>query len=97
MFPELRGPLMDVFTEAEPGTEYVITRYRQANSNLRTQLKRIIRKAGLKPWPKLFHNLRSSRQTELAQSYPLHVVCEWIGNSRGRGAGALSANHGCPL
>jgi integrase len=82
MFPELRGPLMDVFTEAEPGTEFVITRYRQANSNLRTQLNRIIHKAGLKPWPKLFHNLRSSRQTELAQSYPIHVVCEWIGNSR---------------
>jgi len=82
MFPELRKPLLDVFTEAEPGAEFVVTRYRQANSNLRTQLNRIIRKAGLKPWPKLFHNLRSSRQTELAQSYPLHVVCEWIGNSR---------------
>ena len=39
--------------------EYVITRYRDANANLRTQLERIIRKAGLKPWPKLFQNLRA--------------------------------------
>ena len=52
------------------------------SANLRTQLERIIRRAGLQPWPKLFHNLRSTRQTELAEKYPLHVVCQWIGNSR---------------
>ena len=34
------------------------------------------------PWPKLFHNLRTSRETEMAATYPLHVVCEWIGNSQ---------------
>ena len=50
--------------------------------NLRTQLLRIIGRAGLKPWPKLWHNLRSSRQTELAETYPIHVVCAWLGNSR---------------
>lgn len=50
--------------------------------NLRTQLSRIIGKAGLKPWPKLFHNLRATRETELAAEFPLHVVCEWIGNSQ---------------
>ena len=42
---------------------------------------RIIRRAGLKPWPKLFHNLRASRETELAADFPIHVVCAWIGNS----------------
>ena len=45
-------------------------------------MQKIIRRAGLKPWPKLFHNLRASRQTELAQRFPEHVVCEWIGNSQ---------------
>src|SRR5262249_47441379 len=39
------------------------------------------RRAGVKPWPRLFQNLRASCETELAQSYPLHVVCAWIGNS----------------
>lgn len=82
MFPELRPYLQQAFDEAEPGTEYVITRYRDANANLRTQLERIISKAKVKPWPKLFHNLRSTRQTELAEKYPIHVVCQWIGNSR---------------
>jgi integrase len=82
LFPELRPYLEEVFDQAEPGTEYVITRYRDRNSNLRTQLERIIAKAGLKPWPKLFQNLRASRETELAEHWPEHVACAWIGNSR---------------
>ena len=60
---------------------YVIARYRDTNANLRTQLTRIIRRAGLAPWPRLFHNLRSSRQTELEERFPTHVVCRWLGNS----------------
>jgi len=82
LFPELLPYLRQVFEEAKPGTEYVITRYRQANINLRTQLIRIIKKAGLIPWPKLFQNLRATRQTELCERWPEHVVCAWIGNSR---------------
>ena len=88
IFPELRPWLEEVWEQAEPGTEYVITRYRDANSNLRTQLERIIRKAGLNPWPKLFQNLRSTRETELAETYPIQVVCEWIGNTA-----AVAAKH----
>jgi integrase len=82
LFPELRKPLLDAFTEAGPNAEFVITRYRDAAVNLRTHFERIINKAGLTPWPKLWHNMRASRQTELAERYPLHVVCAWIGNSR---------------
>ena len=82
LFPELRPYLEDVFEQAAPGAGYVITRYRNTNVNLRTQLLRIIKLAGLKPWPKLFQNLRSTRETELAENYPMHVVCAWIGNSQ---------------
>jgi hypothetical protein len=82
MFPELRPHLMEVFEEAEEGAEYVITRYRAQNENLRTQFQRIVRNAGLIPWAKPFHNLRSTRETELAEIYPIHVVCAWLGNSR---------------
>lgn len=82
LFPELRPHLEGAFDAAEPGTEFVITRYRDKNSNLRTQFERIIRKAGLQPWPKPFQNLRSTRETELAESFPIHVVCAWIGNSQ---------------
>lgn len=41
----------------------------------------LIRKAGLTPWPRIYHNLRASRQTELAATFPSHVVCAWLGNS----------------
>jgi len=82
IFPELRPYLEESRELAEPGTEYVITRYRDSNSNLRTQLGRIIRRAGLTPWEKPFANCRSTRETELAERFPLHVVCAWIGNSQ---------------
>ena len=41
---------------------------------------RITKRAGLQSWPRLFHNMRASRQTELASEYPLHVVCDWLRN-----------------
>jgi len=88
LFPELRPYLEAVWEQAEPGTEFVITRYRDANVNLRTQLEKIIRLAGLKPWPKLFQNLRSTRETELAESYAIQAVCDWLGNTR-----AVAAKH----
>ncbi len=81
LFPELRRYLQEVWEQTEPGTEYVLTRYRDTNANLRTQLERIIRRAGLNPWPKPFQNLRATRETELAETYPIQVVCDWIGNS----------------
>jgi hypothetical protein len=28
-----------------------------------------------------FQNLRSTRETELAEAYPIHVVIAWLGNS----------------
>jgi integrase len=82
MFPELRPILNAAWDEAKPGDEFVISRYRGLTVNLRTQLEKIINRAGLTPWPKLFHNLRATRETELAQQFPIHVVCEWIGNSQ---------------
>jgi len=81
IFPELRPYLVDAQEAAPDGAEFVISRYRDSNTNLRTQLERVIKRAGLTPWPKLFQNLRSTRETELAESFPIHVVCEWIGNS----------------
>ncbi len=78
LFRELRPYLEDAW---QPDAQYVITRYRDTNCNLRTYLLKIIAKAGLKPWPKLFQNLRSTRETELVETFPIHVACKWIGNS----------------
>src|SRR5262249_53920660 len=81
LFPELRPYLEECFELAEPGAVHVIAKHRLRCANLRTRFTKIIRRAGLTPWPKLFQNLRASRETELAAVFPLHVVCAWIGNS----------------
>jgi len=82
LFPELRQYLTLAREVAGFDAEYVITRYRHPNSNLGVPFARFLRRAGVEPWPKIFQNLRSTRETELAETYPLHVVCAWMGNSQ---------------
>jgi len=48
---------------------------------MRTTFERIIKRAGLVPWPKLFQNRRASRDTELLAKFPAKDVTSWIGNS----------------
>jgi len=87
MFPVLRPFLEDAFNAASDGktsiapNRYVIEKNRIASGNLSTEFKRILKRAGVTPWPKLFMNLRSTRQTELENDFPTHVVCKWMGNS----------------
>ena len=81
LFPEVERALQEAFDEAPDGTLHVITRYRDTKQNLRTHFNRIVKKAGIEPWVKPFQNLRSTRETELAKEFPLHVVTAWIGNS----------------
>jgi hypothetical protein len=81
LWQELRPHLAAAFERAEPGAVYVVPRCRQDNANLRTQFLRILDRAGIPSWPRLFQNLRSSRETELTHFFPLHLVCKWIGNS----------------
>lgn len=64
------------------GAEFVISNQRQGTATkLRTTLEKIVRKAKVEPWKKLFQNLRSSRETELMEECPAHVVVKWLGNS----------------
>ena len=94
IFPELRPYLDDAFEIAGEGEVYVVggtqgDGYREAankpsgweNINLRTQFLKIIRRAGLQPWPRLFHNLRASCETDLMAAHPIHVVTSWLGNT----------------
>ncbi|HPO93873.1 MAG TPA: tyrosine-type recombinase/integrase, partial [Phycisphaerales bacterium] len=81
LFPELRPLLEEAFARADEGSEYVITRYRGSDTNLRTTLLKILARAGVSSWPKLFQNLRSSRATELCAEHPAHVVAAWMGHT----------------
>lgn len=91
LFPELRQILDKAFAVAADGAEYVVDKpsYRAAamrpggwaNANLRTQFLKILQRAGIVPWARLFHSMRASRQTELERDHPRHVVCAWMGNT----------------
>lgn len=81
IFPELRPYLDEAFDLAQDGAVYAVARYRGGGCNLRTQLERIIRKAGLEPWPKLWQNLRASRATELASYRPAFLAAAYLGHS----------------
>ena len=80
IFPEVKPALMDVFEQAQEGTERVLASF-PIKYNPHTQFRRIIERAGIEPWPRLWHNLRASRQNELCATYPLHTACAWLGNS----------------
>jgi len=79
IFPELLPYLHDAF---DPSHVKVITIASDASKNFRTRFTKFVERAGLKPWPKLFQNLRATRQTELEDQFPTHVVCAWLGNSQ---------------
>ena len=64
--------LKEFWQETELGTECVITRYHDTNANLRTQLLRIVRRAAVAHWPRLFYNLRASFATDLAARFPVY-------------------------
>ena len=72
MFPELKPYLEDAWDQAEAGAVHVIAKHRSMAGksetgwkavNLRTQLLKIIRRVGLTAWPKLWQNMRSTRET----------------------------------
>jgi len=79
--PELRPILQSLFDAAEVGEEMVIPRLRDPRTNLRSQLERIMARAGITPWPRLFQNLRASCACDWVESFPNHVVAKWLGHS----------------
>lgn len=94
LFPPLRPHLEDAYEIAEPGTEYVVSGPMADNirakmdgpngsndANTRTTFLKLIKRAGLTPWPRLFHTLRASCETDLLERFPISAVTEWLGHS----------------
>lgn len=83
LYPELVEPLSEAFERAQEGEQFILPKLRRISSAaLRKPIQAAIIRAGLRPWPRLWQNLRSSRQTDLEQRFPGHVVCAWMGNNR---------------
>lgn len=79
--PRLRQLLEESFARAAEGDVLIVPRVQDDKINLRTMFQRIIERAGHKPWPRLFQNLRSSCETEWCEQYPIASVTRWLGNS----------------
>ena len=81
IFPELRPYLEDAHELADRGDRVchhaIPGRERESADSARADYSQ----GRSEPWAKPFQNLRSTRETELAETYPIHVVCAWIGNS----------------
>lgn len=82
IFPEIAPLFRDAFERADPGETRVLPGLAgRTDASLRLPMQAAIKRAGLTAWPRLWQNLRVSRQTELEASHPRHVVCSWLGNS----------------
>ena len=81
LFPEVRQALGELYLEPDGGEYVIATNDRSSQKNLRTVFEKILRKAGVDPWQRLFQNLRASRETELAQDHAIHLVTAWLGNT----------------
>jgi integrase len=86
--PRLAEVLREAWELAEPGAEYVVDlpQYRDSaenwiNCNIRTQLARIARRAGVPAWKRPFRVLRSSCVTDWAREHPVHCVAAWAGHT----------------
>ena len=95
IFGNLKPHLEEAFKLAEAGEVYVVggpqgQRYREKSygpngwvgTNLRSTFGKLIRRSGLKQWPKLFQTLRASCETDLwEERFPINAVTEWMGHS----------------
>jgi integrase len=76
MFPELKEEL-NALSRNRMNNGTVIS----YDGCLTYALRQIIQLAGLKRWPRIWHNMRASRITELSDKFPVQVVSTWMGNS----------------
>lgn len=82
LFPEILVELQSHHIEnGSPTAGHVFDERIRNHTNIATPAKKIITRAGFDIWPKTFHNLRSSRQTDLSHEYAAHLVCAWMGNT----------------
>lgn len=82
IFPELRPYLDEAYFAKDADKTWVVPMMAgDADKNLGTTFRKIVRRAGVEEWPKPFQNCRASRQTELEQRFPTYVVCSWLGNT----------------
>jgi integrase len=90
LFAELRKILTEARELAPKGTKYVIwkTELRSGiqgprgwqNGNLRGRFNHFLQSSGIPQITKPFQSMRSSRENEMVEEYPLKCVVDWVGH-----------------
>ena len=81
LWANVERELIALYNEAKEGEEFLFPEVKKS-SNLRTDFVRIVKRAGVEVYPKIFHNLRSSCETEYERAgVKPTVYCRWLGNS----------------
>ena len=80
LFPELRPYLDTVWDAAKPGDELVFEDWKVTGGAITNRLRKILRRLEISAWPKPWQNMQATRETELTERFPEHVVCAWLGN-----------------
>lgn len=89
MFPEIQKAMEGRRFRSDAGwllfpslhDKYAINPVYGSPASLRKPLEKACWRSLVKPWGRLWHSLRASRQTDLEKVFPRHVVCTWLGNS----------------
>jgi integrase len=85
IFPEIRPHLEKLYHKNQELLEkpeiLVFNSVSMDKSCLDGRLDTLCRRLHIVRWDKPWQNLRSTRETELADHFPIQLVCAWIGNS----------------
>lgn len=85
--PQLMQLLEEHFEQAPKGAVALFPDV-TPSTNLGTTMRKIIVRAGLVPWVRLFDNARASCENDWAEELPAHVVEKWMGHT-----GAVARKH----
>ncbi|GHT46780.1 hypothetical protein FACS189454_08440 [Planctomycetales bacterium] len=83
IFPELYPFFREAFEAAPEGIDAIFPELaaKTKPKSLSSFIQKRATKAAIKLWAKPFQNMRSSRATELLETFPNHVVNEWLGHT----------------
>ena len=86
LFPEIAEAVKEYrdfvqLTSPPEGVPSLVFPERPTGQALRNRFRGILRRSGVEMWQKFFQNMRSTRETELLDKFPIKEVTDWIGNS----------------
>jgi len=81
LFPELQDALSALWELAPDGQVTMFPGSQITGAALTGRLSVACRAADIVLWPRPWQNMRATRETELLEEFPMHVVAAWLGHS----------------